>query len=206
MTAAVFQEPSFETPIVVGQQQAPAGSLWTWADTAGIVANGGMAGLPNAPDGVQAAYITGNLASFIQVVNFDADGLYTLTFQDSQLIGASGSSKGKFTVRLDGASLGTFMPNSAPYGSDGITDPFLVRAGPHEFRFMGASSGTSLIDAIQLTFIAAPPAMVPPSTADQVSAILDEMVGHIVAGGLAGSNIHLRQLELAADIKTLLGI
>jgi hypothetical protein len=196
-TGVQFQEPSFETPVVVGQQQAPVGSLWTWAGTAGIVANGGMTGLPNAPDGVQAAYITGSSASFLQAVNFDADGMYTLTFQDSQLVGASGSSKGKFTVQLDGANLGQFVPNSSSYGPDGITNPFLITAGSHTFTFIG-SSNTSLIDAIQLTFISIP-------VNDQICMILDEMVGHIVSAGLAGSNIHTQHLQRAATIKDLLG-
>ena len=66
-SATTIGDSSFESPAVSGYAYDPAGTAWTFAQSAGISANGGPFYVGNAPDGTQAAFIRSTSGSTGQI-------------------------------------------------------------------------------------------------------------------------------------------
>src|SRR5262249_31865357 len=69
----VFSDPGFETPYVAAGSYAydPTGSPWTFTGQAGLVSNSSAFGNPQAPEGLQAAFVQGT-GSISPTVNLAA--------------------------------------------------------------------------------------------------------------------------------------
>ena len=167
-TNASIADGGFESASVTGSpgafQYRPAGSGWTFAGNAGVVANGGAfaAGNPAAPEGVQVGLIQFN-GSISQTVQSAAAGTYVLS------AGVANRGEGYPTgqvldVRVDGTSVGTLAPMSTNYQLLS-TAAFALPAGTHTVAIVGLNpSGgdqTALIDGIQLAVATPTPTPTP---------------------------------------------
>ncbi len=131
-------------------QYDPAGSAWTFSDSAGISANGSgfTWANPPAPEGSQVAFlqVTG---SFSQSVAGWAAGTYTLSFEAAQR--AYQVSQQDFEVLVDGVVISTFTPSGTSYRNY-TTAAFTVSAGSHTITFQGLDSAggdnTAFVDEI----------------------------------------------------------
>ncbi len=158
ITSGIAFEDGFEIPNVgpVGQfgsfRYNPAGSIWTFQGTSGIASNGsGFTSLnPNAPEGVQVAFIqqTGNF-----VINkFLNAGSYNVSLKSAQ----RGSNTQKFRLTVDGINISDFQPTNSNYEMD-VSAIFTVASGIHTINFVGLNplggDNTVLIDDVTINLI-----------------------------------------------------
>ena len=143
---AGFEIPSLDYG---GYQYNPAGSYWTFSNSAGIAANGSPLtnNNPNAPQGTQVAFLRGT-GSFCQTINFTARSYY-VSFYAAQ----RNKNTLDFQVLIDKHVIGTFTLSSLKYKLHS-TNNFTVTAGQHVLRFQGLNSNggnnMALIDAIAI--------------------------------------------------------
>ena len=149
----------FETPAVgaAGQfasfQYNPSGAAWAFTGQSGITANGSgfTSNNPNAPEGVQAAFLQSN-GSFSQAIDgFQAGVSYSFVFAAAQR--GNYSVVQDFLVFLDNTPLGTFKPASTSY-ADLTTAAVTPGAGSHTLTFTGLNSAggdnCALIDNVRI--------------------------------------------------------
>src|SRR5665213_1476368 len=120
---------------------------WQFTGLAGVSSNGSsISGTLTAPEGTQAAFLTGG-GTMTQVVSNWAAGSYTLSFKAARPTGSGQT----FEILLDGTPLtvsgSSIITPGAAYGLI-TTDSFTVAAGTHtiEFEGLGSGSDTALID------------------------------------------------------------
>jgi hypothetical protein len=145
----------FETPAVSTYQYNPTGTAWTFAGGSGVSANGTAftSGNPNAPEGVQVAFLQ-NAGSMSQSIDgFQAGVSYTVVFAAAQR-GNYNHGGQDFQVFLDNTSLGTFTPASASY-ADLTCAAVTPGAGTHTLKFVGLDTAgddnTAFIDNVRIT-------------------------------------------------------
>src|SRR5262249_6511144 len=139
-----------------GEQVSNNTKDWTFTDSttnsswhAGIVYNTSpvTSGNPPAPQGLQAAFITGD-SSISQTVSL-APGRYVLSFKAAQRAGQQLPQSLK--VLVDGEEWGTIKPRDTSYGSHPIT--FDVKdPGKHLITFLGTQNADStvLLDEVSI--------------------------------------------------------
>jgi GH25 family lysozyme M1 (1,4-beta-N-acetylmuramidase) len=153
-----FANPGFETPSVgsgpSGYAYAPSGASWTFAGYSGISGNGSTftAGNPNAPEGVQVAFLEYSNSSIAQTVSMSG-GNYQISFYAAQRQNVQASQQ-DFEVLVDGSVVGQFTPTSTNYAFYS-TGPFTVAtAGNHTVEFLGLDTAgggnTAFIDDLNL--------------------------------------------------------
>jgi len=139
LTVSVLQNFGFETPgLGGGYQYNPAGAAWTFLSSSGISGNGSgfTSGNPNAPEGVQVAFLQGAGSSISQTVTM-AGGTYQVVFSAAQRANVSQAGQ-SFNVTWDGQVVGTFAPpESAINYMDYTTSAFSVTNGNHTLAFVG---------------------------------------------------------------------
>ncbi len=157
-SSAAVSDSGFETPSVSsatgGSSSDPTGSPWTFSGTSGIAGNSSSltTGNPNAPEGIQLAYLQGT-GSMSQSIAFQA-GTYVVTFDAAQ--SAKVASQQTIDVLIDGKVLGTVTPKNTTYeaySSDSFT---IATAGNHTLTFQGTlpssgGSNTTFLDAVTIT-------------------------------------------------------
>src|SRR6185295_4362272 len=76
----------FEAPAVAAYQYNPIGAAWTFAGPSGVSANGSgfTSGNPNAPEGVQVAFLQGTGSISQSISGFHAGVSYTVVFAAAQ--------------------------------------------------------------------------------------------------------------------------
>jgi YD repeat-containing protein len=134
-------------------QSVPTGTAWTYTGAAGVSAGGSgfTAGNPDAPEGVQVAFLQ-STGSAAQTVGGLAAGTYTLTFQAAQRGNYNPDGPQSVRVLVDGTVVGTFTPAGAGY--EAFTGTFtLAGAGPVGVRLEGVVGGdaTVLVDDVQIS-------------------------------------------------------
>ena len=152
VSLATLSDTGFEQVQVGGDtfQYRPTGSPWTFAGEAGLSGyySGFTSGNPQAPEGVQVAFLQGT-GSFSQSVSGWAAGTYKLSFYAAQR--SNNASQQNFQVLVDGVAVGTFTPSGTTYQTS-MTSSFTVAAGAHTIQFVGLDSAggdnTALIDQI----------------------------------------------------------
>ena len=161
----------FET-IVVGNSflYNPSGSAWTFSGSpgngSGVTGNNSpfTSGNPNAPQGVQVAFLQ-SYGTITQSVTGFAAGNYTLSFNAAKR-GNNGGNE-DFQVLIDNAVVGTFSPTSTAY-QNLTTSTFAVSAGAHSIKFLGLDTvggdNTAFIDNVSIALSNAAPA--PPTPGD----------------------------------------
>jgi hypothetical protein len=154
-TATLF---GFEQPgIGSGNfQYNPAGFIWTFAGSSpsgsGIVANGSGFNNPNAPEGVQAAFVQENgtvsqlLSGFVPGTN------YTITYSAAQrsTVNVGGES---WNVTIDGTVIKSNVPGPTSYTT--YTANFTASSATHTLAFVGTDlaggDNTVFIDNIRIS-------------------------------------------------------
>ncbi len=145
----------FETPYLGGSYQyGPAGATWVFANGSGITGNGNAftSGNPNAPEGVQVAFLQGYGSTATQSLALNA-GQYVLSFYAAQ---RSSYQSGTQIVRVqvDGVTVGQYQPPGATFTSYQSAPFSVATGGSHTITLMGTGSGsdfTAFIDRVQVS-------------------------------------------------------
>jgi autotransporter-associated beta strand protein len=132
---------SFELPVLgAGNfQYSPAGASWTFTGAnpsgAGIVANGSGFGNPNAPDGVQAAFIQefGTISKTIS--GLVPGGTYAINYSAAQRSGPNQHGGESWNVKIDNAVIQSNNPGGTSYGE--YTATFVATATTQTLSFVG---------------------------------------------------------------------
>lgn len=144
----------FETPeIGAGTfDYSPSGGLWTFGGTSsGIVANGSAFSNPNAPQGVQAAFVqkTGTISQAIS--GFIPGVGYTLSFSAAERPNNAQS----WNVTINGAVIASFNPGSSATTYTNYLANFTATATTQTVTFVGTDliggDNTIFIDNVLIT-------------------------------------------------------
>ena len=145
----------------------PSGDGWTFQGRAGVTGNGsGFTALnPNAPEGLQVAFLQMAGSSVSQTVSLAA-GTYTLSFSAAQRVQWQ-TGRQDFAVSVDGVSIGTFIPPSDGNYNAYTTGAFALATGSHTITLTGLDTlggdNTVFIDNVRLA--AAPAVNAQPANA-----------------------------------------
>ncbi|PIF02398.1 MAG: hypothetical protein CR996_00540, partial [Draconibacterium sp.] len=139
----------FETPSLTQYQFGPFTNGWTFGVLSGVQHNGSAFLAPNAPEGVQTAFVQRN-GSFYQDFNFAEGGSYRLSFYGAQRPGYTPQT---ICVYLDNTLIAFITPSSSSQFNYYTTSSFFVTAGNHRIRFSGyySSDQTAFIDGVRLS-------------------------------------------------------
>jgi hypothetical protein len=166
----------FETPTVGTYQYNPPGGSWTFmaqsgANGSGITANNSLfsTGNPNAPQGLQSAFLQGT-GSISQAISGFVPGLkYQLVFAAAQR--ATYQHGGQtWSVKVDDLVIGNFSTalNATNYAD--FTAGFTASAPTHKLAFIGTDlnggDNTVFLDNVRLT---PAPSLTPPQIGWQMS-------------------------------------
>ena len=145
----------FEVPATNGYVYNPTGGSWTFAVSAGIQQNGSAWGAPNAPDGVQTAFLQdgtiGN-GTISESIYLPSAGTYTVSFQAALRAYQTSPTPMSFHVTFDSTVVGSFSPTSTNFSSF-TTTPISLTAGYHTLSFVGTGAApdtTDFIDSVTL--------------------------------------------------------
>jgi PKD repeat protein len=184
VAAMVFQG-GFEQPNVgpagsgASYKYNPTGSVWSFAGCAGLAANGSAftGGNPNAPEGVQVAFLQG-YGTVSQTVKLNA-GNYAIQFLTAQ---RTYGVQQVVRVSVDGQSVGDFTPVINKYNTY-VSGTFSVAAGSHTITFAGidpsGGDATAFIDNVRLVLA---PNLVAAASVSASSAYAGQSVTLAVSG------------------------
>jgi hypothetical protein len=151
----------FETPVLGGGQfqYAPSGATWAIVNGGGMSGNGSAftGNNPNAPEGVQVAFLQGPGRVSQTIAGFSAGVTYTITFSAAQrnLAGSSGQT---WNIQIDGTMVGTFAPPQSANTYTDYSTTFTTTAGSHEVAFQASNlnggDNTVFIDNVRITYAA----------------------------------------------------
>ena len=167
---------SFETPGTSSFQYAPPGASWNFtaqsgANGSGITANNSLfsTGNPNAPQGVQSAFLQG-LGSISQTLSGFIPGLkYSLTFAAAQR--ATFQHGGQtWSLKMDGTTIGNFSTALSATNYTDFTTNFIASATTHTLAFVGTDllggDNTVFLDNVRIT---PAPSLTPPQIGWQMA-------------------------------------
>jgi alpha-L-rhamnosidase len=136
----------FELPVIGSgnYQYDPAGGSWTFTgaspDGSGIVGNGSAFSNPDAPEGVQAAFVQ-EYGSISQTISgFSPGTTYTITYSAAQRPGGSQNGGESWKVMIDGIAIQTNTPGGTSYVD--YTTHFTASATAHTLSFVGTDLAT----------------------------------------------------------------
>jgi len=153
----------FETPSIGnGYQYNPPGGLWSFSGASpngsGIVGNGSLFGNPNAPQGVQAAFVQEHGTISQAISGFTPGIIYTLSFLAAERFNNNES----WSVTVNGAVIASFNPGSSATSYVNYTTTFTATAATETVAFVGTDlaggDNTIFIDNVRIT---APPILPP---------------------------------------------
>lgn len=155
----------FESPVIATYQYNPAGAGWTFnaqsgANGSGITRNGSAftSGNPNAPQGVQVAFIQGARAFSQSISGFQPGTRYRLTFAAAQRVLSSGAGQ-SWRASIDATQIAFYPSSSAGTGYADLTVDFTATAATHLLSFTGtnANGGDNTIFIDRVRLVAQPP-------------------------------------------------
>jgi hypothetical protein len=152
-------DPGFETPSISNYQYNPVGVVWTFSsggsNYCGLVSNGSGFNNPNAPEGVQAAFVQeyGTLSQALP--GFVPGRTYTVTFSAAERSGANQHGGQSWNVKIDGTVIGSYNPGTIASNFVDYTASFVASATTHTLSFVGADlaggDNTVFIDNVRIT-------------------------------------------------------
>ena len=154
----------FETPSIASYQYNPGGGSWTFSGASpngsGIVHNGSGFSNPNAPEGVQAAFVQ-ELGTISQSIpGFVPGRTYTITFAGCQRPGGNQHGGESWNVQIDSTVIGSYNPGPAATSYVDYSATFTATAATHTLTFAGTNlvggDNTVFIDNVRITAVAAP--------------------------------------------------
>jgi hypothetical protein len=146
---------SFETPGIGSgnYQYNPSLASWTFNGQSGLIANGSGFGNPNAPLGVQAAFVQSYGTISQMLYGFTPGTNYTITYSGAQRSGDNQHGGESWSVTIDGAVIKTNAPGGTSYVD--YTATFTATASTHTLSFMGTDlamgDNTVFIDNIRIS-------------------------------------------------------
>lgn len=132
---------SFELPSLGGGnfQYNPSGASWTFAGASpsgsGIVANGSGFGNPNAPDGVQAAFVQEYGSVSKTISGFVPGTTYAVNYSAAQRSGGNQHGGESWNVKIDNTVIQSNSPGATSYAA--YTAMFVATAATHTLSFVG---------------------------------------------------------------------
>ena len=180
-----IQNGSFESPPIATYAYRPSSS-WTFIGNAGIQHNGSPWGAPNAPDGVQTAFLQcgsnplGN-GTISQVFTVPADGTYSISFYSALRAYRTSPTLMSFNVTMDGTNIGSFSPTSTAF-SQFTTSQILLTAGSHTLSFVGTGTAPDTSDFIDFVTLNNSSAQLPPSNTAPPTITGTPQVGQTLTG------------------------
>ena len=151
-SSLALQNGSFEGPLANDYTYSPSGAQWTFTSESGLAQNGSPWFSPNAPDGVQGAFIQDG-GSFSQTLVDVDPGNYQVSFF---AVGQAGYSAENVQVVVDGVTVYTLLAASMNTTSwqQFTTPAFALSSGNHTLTFQGVYSGSGnfgvALDNVQL--------------------------------------------------------
>ena len=156
---------SFESPSIASSAYRPS-SNWTFIASAGIQHNGSAWGAPNAPDGVQTAFLqdgtTGGNGTISQLFTVPADGTYSISFYSALRAYRTSPTIMSFIVTMDGTNIGSFSPTATSF-SQYTTSSIRLTGGTHTLSFVGTGAAPDTADFIDFVTLNNMSAQLPPS-------------------------------------------
>jgi hypothetical protein len=148
---AVNPNLGFEMPVIAtspGYVYNPTGGSWTFSGSAGLLANGGGFGNPNAPEGIQSCFLQG-FGHIEQTINIATAGTYELKLKAAQRTGNTQT----FKVYCDANLIATITPSPTSF-LNYSTAGFTVATGNHTFKLEGTNplggDNTVFLDALEI--------------------------------------------------------
>jgi len=201
----------FETPSIGDFQYDPTGAPWTFSGAApsgsGIVANGSGFGNPNAPQGVQAAFIQ-ELGTISQTISGFTPGTpYGIIYSAAQRSGGSQHGGESWNVKIDNTVIASNAPGGTSY-SDCVAT-FVATASSHKLSFVGTdlagNDNTVFLDNVIIISLLQPAApaitLTTPTNGTFVSAPSTiTLAANVVSNGNSISNV-----QFYANSSNLLG-
>jgi hypothetical protein len=166
----------FETPSIASGnfEYDPAGASWTFdgasGNGSGLIANGSGFGNPNAPQGVQAAFVQSYGSISQMLYGFTPGTAYTITYSAAQRSGASQHGGESWNVLMDDTVIATNNPGGTSYTT--YTASFIASAFAHTLSFVGTDlvggDNTVFLDNVRIDppISEVPPTVVLTSPAD----------------------------------------
>ena len=169
--AAAVANFGFETPSLSTYAYAPSGAAWTFTalsgtSGSGISANGSAftSGNPNAPQGVQVAFLQGTGSISQTITGLLAGAVYQVTFAAAQRDNIYGAQTGQtWELQVNGAAIGTYAPPESAQSYLDYAATFTASAGTQTLAFVGTDANggdnTVFLDTVQ---VAVSPSLAPP--------------------------------------------
>ncbi len=180
-----IQNGSFEAPSIASYAYRPSGGNWTFISSAGIQHIGSAWGAPNAPDGVQTAFLqdgtTGGNGTISQLFNVPADGTYAVSFYSALRAYRTSPTLMSFNVTMDGTNIGSFSPTATAF-SQFTTSSTRLTAGTHTLSFVGTGTAPDTSDFIDFVTLNNTSAQVPPSNTAPPTIAGTPQVGRTLIG------------------------
>ena len=183
-TAEAIGNFGFETPSLDGgnYQYALPGGIWTFDGSpgsgSGILANGSGFSNPNAPQGVQAAFIQGHGVISQVLSGFNPGTTYTINYDAAQRPGSSQS----WNVMIDNRIIKSNNPGSTTYTP--YTAVFAATEVTHTLFFVGTdlagNEDTVFIDDVRISPALSLAVALPSLTEDTLPATATTVVGDAV--------------------------
>jgi alpha-L-rhamnosidase len=183
---------SFESPALSTYRYSPGSASWTFraqsgTNGSGIARNGSVftAGNPNAPEGVQVAFLQGTGTITQTVSGLTPGQRYLLLFSSAQR--ATYVNDGQtWNVTLDGTAIASFKPGASTTAYSGYAASFTATATTHTLAFIGTNTNggdnTAFLDDVRL--IPGAPAI--PSGLSVVAGNKQAQLSWIAASGVTG--------------------
>ncbi|MBN2161837.1 MAG: DUF642 domain-containing protein [Pontiellaceae bacterium] len=130
----------FEAPGISGHQYDPVGASWSFmnldGDGSGLLANGSAFDNPDAPEGVQAAFLQSFGEISQTLAGFAPGTTYTITYMAAQRTGGNQHGGQTWNVMIDDSSIQEIVtPGGSSYTL--YTTGFTATDAMHTLRFVG---------------------------------------------------------------------
>jgi hypothetical protein len=209
-TVTVF---GFEQPAIGSGnfQYSPAATVWTYSGSSpsgsGIVGNGSGFGNPNAPEGVQAAFVQENGAVSQLLSGFSLGTNYTITYSAAQrsTVNVGGES---WNVTIDGGVIkSNNVPGPTSYTT--FTASFTASSTTHTLGFVGTDLATGdntvFIDNVRITPAIHPVAPVVTLTAPTNNATLIVPPAFSLMANVASNGNIINSVQFYYNANNLIG-
>jgi hypothetical protein len=138
----------FETPAIGSGdfEYDPSGTSWTFSGTSpsgsGLVANGSGFSNPNAPQGVQAAFVQSYGSIAQTLYGFTPGTTYTVTFSAAQRPGGNQHGGQSWNVMINNNVIGSYNPGAGATSYVNYTATFVATAANQTLAFVGTDLAT----------------------------------------------------------------
>jgi hypothetical protein len=165
----------FETPSISDYQYNPSGGFWTFSGASpngsGLVGNGSLFGNPNAPQGVQAAFVQEYGTISQSIFGFTPGMNYTISFFAAERLNDAQS----WNVTANGVVIASYNPGSSATSYVNYTATFKATAATQTVAFVGtdlaSGDNTVFIDNVRIT---------PPPILSPININIQQVAGNLV--------------------------